>query len=158
MKPHVSQSQRCPWKRALTAKLWDLGYQMYYNHCVSLRASSCHIGDVSYNLNIVIDRWLFWCPGSVGKVRWSVGRFTVWESNTNPPLTKKLKQPQTSWSTSLDFQKNGYINTNSWFFFSFKGYYSNKIGLFNSTMELFSCLVGWVFLALEKKSGSFSSP
>lgn len=43
-------------------------------------------------------------------------------------------------------------------FFSFKGYYSNKIGLFNSAMELFSCLVGWVFLALEKKSGFFSSP
>lgn len=147
-KPHTSQTQRCPWERALTAKPYDLRYQMGDNSCVLLRASSCHIDDASCNLNIVIDRWLHFIPSSVGRLGGSVGRrFMVRESNTNPLFAKEPKQPQTSLSTGLNFQKTGHININSWFFFSFKGYYSDKVDFLIQHMELVRCLVGWIFFS-----------
>lgn len=50
-----------------------------------------------------------------------------WESNTNPSFAKEPKQPQTSLSTGLNFQKSGYININSWFFFLLKDSIQTKL-------------------------------
>lgn len=53
----------------------------------------------------------------------------VWESNTNPSFAKEPKQPQTSLSTGLNFQKSGYINIDSWllFFFPLKDSIQTKL-------------------------------
>lgn len=60
---------------------------MCYNYCVLFRASSCHIGDVSYNLNIVIGGF------SGSSVLWE-SQLVLWEGSQSESLTQILHLPR----------------------------------------------------------------
>lgn len=85
---HITEPEMA-WERTLTAKPYDLRYQMCDNSCVLLRVSSCHTDDASCNLNIVVDKWLHSSP-----LLWE-GQVVLWEEGSwSGNLTQILHLPK----------------------------------------------------------------